>query len=39
MANLVMVIINCATLEQKEHAIKRLQQWIDNFDVLAGQTN
>jgi hypothetical protein len=39
MANLVMVIINCATPEQKEHAIKRLQQWIDNFDVLAGQTN
>lgn len=38
MANLVMVIINCATPKQKEHAIKRLQQWIDNFDVLAEET-
>lgn len=37
MANLTMVIINSATPKQKAHAVKRLQQWIDNFNVLAAQ--
>lgn len=37
MANLVMVIINCTTPKQKQHAVKRLQQWIDNFNVLSTQ--
>ncbi|HEY8099287.1 MAG TPA: DUF6279 family lipoprotein [Burkholderiaceae bacterium] len=31
MANLVMAIINCTTPKQKQHAVKRLQQWIDVF--------
>ncbi|MGZ3237618.1 MAG: DUF6279 family lipoprotein [Burkholderiaceae bacterium] len=37
MANLVMVIVNCTTSKQKQRAIKRLQQWIDNFNVLSTQ--
>ena len=35
MANMTMAIINCTTATQKEHAVKRLQSWIDNFNVLA----
>ncbi|MGZ5819439.1 MAG: DUF6279 family lipoprotein, partial [Burkholderiaceae bacterium] len=34
-ANLATTVINCTTPKQKEHAIKRLQQWIDNFNVLS----
>jgi hypothetical protein len=37
MANLTTVIINCTTPKQKEYASKRLQQWIDNFNVLAAK--
>jgi len=29
--NLTAVVINCTTQKQKDHAIKRLQQWIDVF--------
>jgi hypothetical protein len=31
MANMVMVMINCTTPRQKQHAVERLQQWIDVF--------
>lgn len=34
-AALAMVIINLTTLEQRAHAIKRAQQWIDDFNRLA----
>lgn len=35
MAELTTVIINCTTPQQKAHAVKRLQYWIDNFNALA----
>lgn len=34
-AHLAMVIINLTTAEQKAHAVKRAQQWIDDFNQLA----
>jgi hypothetical protein len=34
-ANLAMVIINLTTAEQKAFAVKRAQQWIDDFNQLA----
>jgi hypothetical protein len=37
MAGMAAVIINCTTPEQKANALKRLQQWIDNFTTLAAQ--
>lgn len=33
-AKLAMLIINLATPEQKAHAIKKAQQWIDDFKLL-----
>lgn len=35
-AGVATVVINCTTPVQKAHAVKRLQQWIDNFGALAG---
>jgi hypothetical protein len=34
-AGMAAVIINCTTPAQKAKAVNRLQQWIDNFNVLA----
>ena len=34
-AQMESVIINLATPEQKAHAIKKAQQWIDDFNLLA----
>lgn len=36
-ANLAATIINMATPEQRAHAVKRLQQWIDDCNALAGK--
>jgi hypothetical protein len=35
MASMVTVLINCTTAKQKEHAVKRLQQWIDTFHTAS----
>ena len=37
-AQLTVVIVNIATPKQKAHATERLQQWIDDFNVLASKT-
>ena len=37
MAQMVAVIVNMATPEQKAHAIKRLQTWIDDCHALAAK--
>jgi hypothetical protein len=37
-AQLTVVIVNITTPKQKEHANVRLQQWIDDFNVLADKT-
>jgi hypothetical protein len=36
-AKVVATIINIATPEQRAHAVKRLQQWIDDCNALAGK--
>lgn len=36
-AKVVATIINVATPKQRAHAVKRLQQWIDDCDALAGK--
>jgi len=38
MASMAALIINSTTPEQKARAIRKLQQWIDNFDTLAAQS-
>jgi hypothetical protein len=35
-AGVAATIINCTTPAQKAYAVRRLQQWIDNFNALAG---
>lgn len=37
--NLAAVIINNTTPEQKAHAMKRLQKWIDTFHTLAAKSS
>ena len=37
MAQLVATIVNLATPEQKAHAVKRLQKWIDDCHTLTGK--
>ncbi len=38
MASMAAVIVNSATPAQKTHAIRTLQQWIDNFNTLAAES-
>jgi hypothetical protein len=37
MMRMVVVIVNLATPEQKEHAVKKLQKWIDDCHTLAAR--
>jgi len=37
MARMIATIVNVATPEQKAHAIKRLQKWIEDCHALAGK--
>lgn len=37
MAQMVAVIVNIATPEQRAHAVKRLQKWIEDCEVLAAR--